>query len=1292
MINLFKKRRAWRTLTIVIFIFSLLYPIKVHSSLPVNSNLLFEKVYFENNSPFGIVESVKQDSFGFIWIGAKDGLFRYDGIRYRSYHFDREDTTSLSNNVVRQIFIDSRQNMWVVTEFGLNLHNPEKDCFTRFFAKKDDPNSLPSNFVTEITEDKEGNLWMSTSNGGLCTLNINTGKFNVYSQYSALYEKISSNYLNTVYISKDGTIWIGTGSAGVDYFKPGEKIQSLKPGEMNGFNLFGNDIRCITEGPDGNIWFGTNGNGISSYNLSTKTFKYYVHSNNNPNTIGSNIISELYVDSKNRLWVCTDGGGLNLFDPVKQSFIQYRQNLKDENSISSDIVRTVFEDRAGNLWIGNYNTPLNYIDCRRKKFHTIRHNPDYKNCLNGNKINAIFTDSKNLTWIAVDGGGVNVYDPLTDKYAVYKNNPEEASSIAGDKPLCFSEDNEGNIWIGLFESGVSCYMKKTGKFENYFPNGTQNNPRGSQIWNLLVDDNNIWMATEKGLDVFDLKTKKFLFFPIDPETKRGTNTYGIWKIFKDSKDRILIGTINGLNVYDKKTGLFQYYESDLSNPESLSDRWVLNIFEDAKNRIWIGTNGGALNLWMEPENKFRCFSVKEGLSGNIIYSIQDDNAGNLWLSTNFGLTKFNFDSLNYEIYNEKDGLQGDRFNINSAFKNKDGIMFFGGANGLTYFNPSEIYADTFIPPVVITGLSLFNSKVEINTKGSPLKKNILFQKEIRFTHKQSVFTIDFASLSYTQPEDNYYSYKLEGIDEDWRPASKKSFATYTHLKPGTYTFHVIASNSDNVWNKKGTSIKIIIRPPFYKTKVFLALEVLALILLLILFYNLRSSAIRNANLKLSQLVQERTSLLETQNKEIEVQNKEISQQRDLATSQRDQISKQNEELEIHRNNLADLVEVRTKELQEAKKKAEDNDNLKTVFLELINHEIRTPMNAILGFINLLGERIDDPNSRSFYLKILNESGKNLMRLIEDITDFSRFHLGELKVKYLPCDVNELIKPLIGVYREWASREKPEINILTEIPEEKILINSDAKKILQIFNHLVDNSIKFTEKGYIKLGVKEYNNDFLTLFVEDSGKIISQDNINGFFDRFYNSSHNDHDILQRDSGLGLVLSKHLTELLGGKIWLEIKEPGMAFYFTLPCNRQVESRSQLNQSTKSTSYFWPGKKIIIAEDDETNYLLIEAIFKDTGVELLHAEDGVEFLEFIEKNPKVDLVLLDIRMPRLNGLNAIKIVRETLKDVPVIAQTAYDHAYHREKAFESGCDNFLTKPIIKEELLNLVKTYLG
>ncbi len=802
----------------------------------------------------------------------------------------------------------------------------------------------------------------------------------------------------------------------------------------------------------------------------------------------------------------------------------------------------------------------------------------------------------------------------------------------------------------------------------------------------MYDNNKLWLATDKGIDILDLQTKTFNYIPVGKKNNEGTNVEDCWYIYKDSKDRILIGTTFGLNVYYPELKQFKYFEPDLANLHSISDKWIFNIFEDSKHRIWIGTNGGGLNLWNEPEDEFRCFTSNDGLAGNVINGILEDNDGNLWISTNHGLTKFNYDSLSFVTYDSKDGLLDNRFSRNAACEDENGNMYFGGINGISYFNPKEIKENPFIPPVVLTVFQLFNKDVDINNPKSPVHSSMLTQKEIDLSSSQSVFTIKFAALNYIKPEENNYKYKLDNLEDQWNSVGHQHSATYTYLAPGKYKFRVIASNNDNIWNMKGTSIDIVVYPPYYKTWWFIALEIGFIILLIYSIYRLRVNDIRLLNINLAKLVAERTHQLEDQ-------NIEIIKQRDIATSQRDQIITQNEELEMHRNKLSELVEVRTKELLEAKQKAEESDKLKTAFLENISHEIRTPLNAILGFINLLSEEATNRDSDKYYHRIINESGKNLLRLIEDIIDFSRLQTGELKAFYTETDLNELIRQIIIPFRDKIIREKPEINIITEIPQEKINVFTDQKKLGQIFAKLIENAIKFTDKGYIKIGISEVSEKQITFYVEDSGIGIRPEFINKIFERFFKVEEENPSKLYRGAGLGLALAKQLTSVLGGRIWVRSEHrQGSTFYFTITHIKVNNEHKDLDTRNIEPIYYWPGKKVLVAEDEDSNFLLLEAFLKDTGVQLLHAKDGVEFLEIIDNDQNIDLVLLDINMPRMNGLNAIKIIRNSKKDMPVIAQTAYDLTYQREKCIEFGCNEFLTKPIKKEDLLNMVKRYLG
>lgn len=480
--------------------------------------------------------------------------------------------------------------------------------------------------------------------------------------------------------------------------------------------------------------------------------------------------------------------------------------------------------------------------------------------------------------------------------------------------------------------------------------------------------------------------------------------------------------------------------------------------------------------------------------------------------------------------------------------------------------------------------------------------------------------------------------------------------------------------------------RLAVQLPFIQSAWCVLLLITVLGLVVFYIYKAQVAGNSQTNLRLSQLVTERT-------RELEKKTGEIAEQRDIATEQRDQISRQHEELEVNRNRLEELVEERTQDLMIAKNRAEEGDRLKTAFLENISHEIRTPLNSIMGFINLLTDKIDDKTSRDYYLRIINESGKNMLGLIQDIIDFSRMQTGQLQPEYTECNLNSLIKELITSARMRASREKPKLNIIAIIPDEEISLYTDIEKLQTIFSKLLENSLKFTEKGHIKIGIHAKEEKWISFFVQDTGIGIKPEYTDKIFDRFFTVQEEDNSNEFRGSGLGLAFAKVTTELLGGTIWVEsIEDEGSSFYFKLPFMQVMNHDKQGESDSEKKQYYWPGKKVLVAEDEESNFLLLEAILKDTGVILTHCSDGIELLENIDTGMNYDIVLLDLKMPRMGGINAMKIIRESNKDIPVIVQTAYDQTNHRQQCIEFGCNDFLVKPLRKRELLDVMKKFLG
>ena len=457
-----------------------------------------------------------------------------------------------------------------------------------------------------------------------------------------------------------------------------------------------------------------------------------------------------------------------------------------------------------------------------------------------------------------------------------------------------------------------------------------------------------------GLDRFDYRTKTFESY------YDSSLIFNHWiiTIQEDSYGKIWISTIDALNVFDQATGTFKHFKHDTSDSKSLSDNLVITFFEDSQKNFWIGTING-LNVYNRPDNNFDCYTKEHGLPGNQILGILEDDRGNLWVSTNKGLSQFIQGTkrpkkpifINYDI---GDGLQGNEFTQRSCWRGQDGRMYFGGNNGFNVFHPDSLKENTHIPPVVITNFLVFNKPVKIGEKESPLKSHINLTKEITLSYKHSVFSFEFAALNYLVPEKNQYAYKLEGFEKDWNYVDNQRMATYTNLNPGKYTFHVKASNNDGIWNEEGTSLRIIITPPFWQTIWF---RFSMLVLIISAVYTIHFLRVKN-------------------------------------------IVAYGRELEIK-------VEERTQDLRKSNKELEK-------FAYIVSHDLKAPLRGI----NQLAEWTSEDYSKVLdkegkkNLKMLKERTFRMNDMIEGILQYSR--VGRTEGKAEKVDLNKLLKDVIDL--------------------------------------------------------------------------------------------------------------------------------------------------------------------------------------------------------------------------------------------------------------------------------------
>jgi ligand-binding sensor domain-containing protein/two-component sensor histidine kinase len=809
----------------------------------------FEQITIENGLSHNTVHSILQDKDGFIWLATEDGLNRYDGYNFKIFRNIRSDSTSLSDNFIWTIFEDREGQIWVGTNNGgLNKYNSRNESFARYTFNENDSKSLSNNSVRVIYEDIDGLLWIGTGGGGLNLFYKSSETFGHYQNEGTNKNSLSDDNVLDITEDNNGNLLIATDGGGLNIFDKSLGIftNPISPNTVNT-----NSIWAVASDEDNNIWLGTNGGGLVKYS-NGKFYNFPLTSEQNE-LAGKNIITDVKV-LKQKIWVCTEGG-LFLVDKKDNTVKSFNNIPFDEASLSTNFTRNIYVDKTGIVWIGTVGGGVNKLVREFKKIKHYSHNLSNPNSLSNNIIRSVYEDKSNMLWIGTLGGGLNLIDKKRENYTHFRYNSKDPKSISHDGVTAITEDKSGNIWIGTWGGGLN-KISRNGKadysFIRYMSIPGNDNSITSNIVQAIHEDKegNLWIGTENGLEYFDTDKNEFIHFKHEPKNDFSLSDNRIQSncIFEDTYGNLWIGTWNGLNkllAKEKKLdsgndGLkFIRYKSNSKNPNSLSDSRITAIYEDAFKRIWIGTHGGGLNklvnnpesnLEME-ETTFINFTEIEGLASDVIYGILGDENGNLWLSTNNGLSKFNPITETFRNYHEGDGFQSDQFFWGASAKGNDGQLYFGGINGLNSFKPEELEDNPHVPPIYITDFKVFNKPLKISSENSPLKESIMSTKLVELSYDVYVLSFEFVALDYVNPAYNKYAYMLVGYDKDWIPAGTRRFVTYTNLKNGEYEFKVKGSNNDGVWNEAGTSLQIIIATPFWKAWWFLS----TLFIIVILF-------------------------------------------------------------------------------------------------------------------------------------------------------------------------------------------------------------------------------------------------------------------------------------------------------------------------------------------------------------------------------------------------------------------------------------------------------------------------
>ncbi|MBI3169508.1 MAG: GAF domain-containing protein, partial [Chloroflexi bacterium] len=827
-------------------------------SIPYGKNIRFEQISLEEGLSQSVVNVILQDRKGFLWVGTDDGLNRYDGYNFKVFKPDTSDPFSLSDRSITDIVEDKDGKLWIATRMGgLNRYDPVSGKFSQYTHNEKNSQSIISNQITTLFVDENG-LWIGTNNG-IDFLDFDNYQFVHYSAANTKL-KTESKSISVLFKDSAGKLWIGTSNAGLGvYDEVKRSFRSFKNNEYNFYSLSHNRILSITEDHEGQIWIGT-GNGLNLYNPEENNFTRFRKSKDDPYSLAGNVVYSLFTDRFGSLWIGTNMG-LDRYSPQEGRFIHHQYQPNVPNSLSNNEVMYIYEDDSGVLWLGTYGGGLNKYNRQQDRYAYFRSNPDDPTSLSSNFVFAIQPAEFRRVWVGTLDNGLNLFDPFTETFTRFIHDPNDPNSISNNGIISLFMDKSGALWVGT-GSALDRYNRGLKTFTHFLPEDEELNNDDSRfsVFAILEDSHkNFWVGSNRGLYLFDKKAETFSKYGI------GFDEIRINTLLEDKDGYLWIGTYDdGLYRLNPETEEVTYFRHDSAKSSTLGSNTVLCIYQDSKGTLWVGTHGGGLSRFNPETKSFTHFTEQEGLSNNVVYGILEDESGKLWLSTNFGLARFDTANQTFRIFTASDGLQSNEFNQNSYAKDRDGTMYFGGINGLNVFVPQEITDNQYTPKVALTSITL---------DGLPLNKNqertTEYLDTITLTWPQDSFEFEFAAFAYEQPLNNRYSYKLEGFDTDWINTEKQKNGRYTNLPGGTYTLRLRGSNNDGVWNEQGATIQVIVVPPLWETWWFRGFMIVAFMFSVAGGLRWRVKSVENRNRELERLVKLRTVDLEKRTGEIE---------------------------------------------------------------------------------------------------------------------------------------------------------------------------------------------------------------------------------------------------------------------------------------------------------------------------------------------------------------------------------------------------------------------------------------
>lgn len=1212
-------------------------------------DLKFRQLSTLDGLPTDEVQKIYQDREGFIWMATRYGLCKYDGYKVEVYKSNLYHPDLLTHNNVFCLADDDNGNLWVGTQEGLNKVNKRTGQIRGYTVPL-----LPNNAISCLLVTHDNQVWVGTD-GGLCKYIPEKDTFETFDKISeAIGGRLGA--IKSLFEDKDGDLWIGTWTDGLFRYSPSQDCLFVYP-RINERN----SAHVIYQDAVGNIWVGGWDCGLfllhHPKDMEKVFYTSYVHEAGSETSLSDNIVYSIVEDIHTRdLWIGTRSGLSIMHADRKDSFVNYKPR-HSRNSIPCDEINSLLRDYAGNIWLASIGGGVMLADTRHLFF--TRHSLNLEESdVPTSAVRAIFADSENNLWLGTGTYGVAREDYVTGEMTFFTHIPEFAEVREVPTVNTIIQRRNGEIWFGTYNGGILVYEK--GKPVRVLT--AKNTPflYSDCVASLLEDSRGYcWSGCRGGLGVCLPNDKSYLFGKIDFDDGASTDYYYVKDILEDKDGSIWVATSNCGMIHIvgdiARPYSLQYYNYSLNN-RKLSVNSVLCLYLDDCGRLWAGTEGGGLYLYNRQEDVFVEKNREYSIPGDMVGSIEGDAQGGLWLGTNLGLAQLKIRAdetlAAIRIYTTADGLS-DNFFISLSSCRRNNEFLFGGNKGYNSFFPEKLEDVNEEVPYSITDIKIFNQS--LSSLNADLRQRIspdmpTFTNRLELPYDFNNFSIEFAALTYRNPDLNQYAYQLVGFDKDWQYTNaSRRFAYYNNLESGTYVFRLKATNENGIWSKDIRELKVVILPPFWAT--WWAYTVYALLIVAIGYLSLR--AIRNRIL-------------------------------------------------LHN-------ELRFREME--KSKLEELTHAKLQFFTNITHELMTPLTVISATMDELKMRV--PGHEDLYVLIGNNISR-LLRLLQQILEFRKAETGNLQLRVSSGDVAafvrneaESILPLIKKRKIHFSVSCNPESILGYFDTDKL------DKILYNLLSNAAKYNKEGGDVHLSCSYAE-NKDCVQIRVKDNGMGIPKAKQKELFSRFYEGDYRKFNTIGTGIGLALTkdlvelhkgtIQVESEEGKGAEFIVTIpvsrsyfegdfmEDGGSVSIEQALVGADAEEVTEVTEvGDEKEEREHPYSILVVEDNEELLQLMVKLLYRNYHIYL--ARNGKEAVSILEEK-EVSLIVSDVMMPVMDGIELCKYVKAKFEicHIPIILLTAKSKEEERAEAYEVGADAFISKPfnlsVLFARIRNLLK----